>query len=202
MSTDIYLATGNEHKREEFAQLFDALGLPLRLLSANVVGGMPDVLEDAETFAGNALHKASALFAHTPVPAWVIADDSGLCVDALEGAPGVHSARYAGLEADAQANNTKLLQELADVPSIERTARFVCAVAVIQNSGVTHIFEGQCAGRLLSAPQGYAGFGYDPLFVPDGHTQTFAELGADVKNQISHRARALQAFADWYHEHY
>ncbi|MDI9491367.1 MAG: non-canonical purine NTP pyrophosphatase, partial [Bacillota bacterium] len=120
-----------------------------------------------------------------------IADDSGLAVDALGGAPGVYSARYAGPEADDQANNAKLIAALADVPKAGRTGRYVSVITLAYPDGRLLTARGECTGTLLTAPRGTGGFGYDPLFVPDGTTLTFAEMSAEQKNRISHRARAL-----------
>lgn len=127
----------------------------------------------------------------------VLADDSGLEVDALEGRPGVYSARFAGEGADDSANNRKLLKEMDGVPTEQRTARFRCVMVVAENGAERANFAGEVAGRILEEQKGEAGFGYDPLFIPDGHGHSFAELGPDVKNQISHRARALQELVAW-----
>ncbi len=174
-----------------------AAGLPLEIVSAREVGEMPDVVEDAGTFVGNARKKARALKAKLPVDAWVLADDSGVCVDALEGGPGVESAYYAGPEHDPAANLRKLTQVMRDVPDDRRGAHFLCVLLVLPGGGEEEIFEGVCGGRLLREPKGGGGFGYDPLFVPDGFEQSYAELGEDVKNRISHRARAWARFAEW-----
>ena len=192
-----YLASNNAHKAAEFASLAAASGLPLEIRSAREVGGMPAVTEDAGTFAGNARKKARALRAKAPAGVGVIADDSGLCVDALDGAPGVESAYYAGPAGDAAANLAKLVRVMREVPAERRGAHFVCVLFVIAAEGEELIFEGVCGGGLRNEPRGGAGFGYDPLFVPDGHAQTYAELGEGVKNRISHRARTWARFAEW-----
>ncbi len=140
------------------------------------------------TFKGNALLKARSLKASHPGE-WILADDSGLEVAALNGEPGVRSARYAGEDGNTAKNNALLLKRLEGVS--DRRARFVCAVALISPKGVETVVEGYCEGRILAEASGSGGFGYDPLFVPDGHEQTFAELGAEAKNKISHRARAI-----------
>ena len=158
---------------------------------------MPAVVEDAGTFAGNARKKAEALRARLPAGAWALADDSGLCVDALDGGPGVESAYYAGPQGDSAANLTKLVATLRDVPDVARGAQFRCVLVVAGPAGAEHVFEGMCAGHLLREPRGGAGFGYDPLFVPAGHALSFAELGAPVKNTLSHRARAWARLAEW-----
>ena len=202
--TTLLLATRNLHKVEEIHAL---LGPGWELLTLRDFPGAPEVVEDAATFAGNAAKKAESLARWVagragarPGGFFVLADDSGLVVDALGGAPGVHSARFAADETGAAgnapdaANNAKLLRLLATVPAAERTARFHCVLAlapVPPDAGPTEFFSGACEGLLGFAPRGAAGFGYDPLFLPQGQSLSFAELGAAVKNGISHRARAL-----------
>ncbi len=158
---------------------------------------IPEVDEDADTFIGNAAKKAREVSAVTGLPA--LADDSGLCVDALAGAPGVWSARYAGPDADDAANNAKLLVALADVPVAQRTAYFRCALVLADVRGAlgdTIISaDGTCPGEILTAPRGSAGFGYDPLFLVVALGQTFAELDLARKSDLSHRARAMRAIA-------
>jgi XTP/dITP diphosphohydrolase len=192
MTRALYLATGNAHKLREFQQMFAAAGLPWTVLGAAVLGGMPLVDENAGTFSDNALLKARALQKLAPQDAWVLADDSGLEVSALGGAPGVHSARYAGPGAQDGANTEKLLRALAIVPDGSRAARFVCVLALLGPAGAEKLFEGECRGRIGRAPSGGGGFGYDPVFFPEGFEKTFAELGDDVKNKISHRGLALR----------
>ncbi len=193
----LHLASGNAHKVAEFEQLAASSGLPVVIRSAREAGGMPPVDEDAGTFTGNALKKARALKARLPAEAWVLSDDSGLCVDALGGAPGVESAYYAGPQGDPAANLEKLVRTLADVPAARRGAHFVCVLAVIDAAGNERLFEGHCHGTLAAAPRAGGGFGYDPLFVPDGETMTFAELADGPKNRLSHRARAWAELARW-----
>lgn len=193
----IYLASGNAHKAAEFVALVADSGLVLAIVSARAVGGMPAVAEDTGTFVGNARKKAQALKARLPTDAWVLADDSGLCVDALDGHPGVESAYYAGPAGDAKANLAKLVAVMRDVPEEQRGAHFTCVLLVLDGTGGEWVFEGVTRGRLLREPRGGAGFGYDPLFVPEGHERSFAELGEAVKNGISHRARAWALFAAW-----
>lgn len=200
-----YLASNNAHKAAEFAALAQVSGLPVTIASAREIGGMPPVTEDAGSFVGNARKKARALHARlaagtTRAEAGVIADDSGLCVDVLDGGPGVESAYYAGPAGDPAANLARLVEVMRDVPDERRGAHFMCVLFVITAAGEELIFEGVCGGSLRREPRGSAGFGYDPLFVPDGFAQTYAELGEAVKNRISHRARAWARLAEWVRE--
>jgi XTP/dITP diphosphohydrolase len=191
-----YLASGNAHKALELQALARAGGAPAEILSARELGGMPTVAEDAGSFLGNARKKAHALRALAPAAAWVLADDSGLCVEALGGAPGVESAYYAGPQADGAANLAKLVAALQVVPEGARGAHFVCVLVALAPAGAEWTFEGRCEGTLLRAPRGRAGFGYDPLFVPAGEARSLAELGEERKNQLSHRARAWARLAE------
>jgi len=195
---NLYLASGNAHKVAEMNALAQASGLALQIVSAKTVGGMPPVVEDAGTFVGNARKKARALQSVLPAGAWVLADDSGLCVVALDGAPGVESAYYAGPEGDGAANLRKLVAVMATVPPAQRGAYFVCVLVVVGPDATEVVFEGRCDGVLAEAPQGGAGFGYDPLFVPTGHTESFAQLGDAIKNELSHRGRAWVQLARWF----
>ena len=178
--------------------LVQASRLDVEIVSAKAVGGMPPVVEDTGTFIGNARKKALALKAIVPADAWVLADDSGLCVDKLGGGPGVESAYYAGPEGDGAANLKKLVEVMCGVPSAKRGAHFMCVLLLAGPNGAETIFEGRCEGVLSDEPKGGAGFGYDPLFVPDGYTQSFSELGDDVKNTLSHRGRAWAKLAAWW----
>lgn len=190
---DLVLATRNPGKvREIRALLHD---LPVRLHSAVDFPDAPMVEEDAPTLEGNARKKAATLQAHTGLP--TLADDTGLEVAALNGRPGVHSARYAGPDADDTANRARLRQAMQH--QADRTARFRTVLAFAEDDAV-QFFEGICTGRLLDEERGHGGFGYDPLFVPDGETRTFAELSPAEKNRISHRGRALRAFAAYLHQ--
>lgn len=194
----LYLASGNTHKAGEFQALAAAARLEgVEILSARAVGGMTAVEEDTGTFIGNARKKAQALRPIVPTDAWVLADDSGVCVDELGGAPGVESAYYAGPQGDAAANLQKLVERMRGVPDGRRGAQFFCVLVLAGPGGVEQVFEGRCTGRLRHEPAGGAGFGYDPIFTPDGYTQSYAELGDEVKNQISHRARAFAAMVAW-----
>lgn len=185
----IVLATRNENKVRELAAML--AGLPIRLESIGSYPDAPDVEETGATFAENAVLKAKAAAQHTGL--WAMADDSGLEVDALDGQPGVYSARFAGPGATDADNNEKLLKLMADVPDDRRTARFRCAIALAAPDGRIFVDEGTCEGRIARAPRGEGGFGYDPLFVVPELGRTFAELPAAEKDRISHRGRALTA---------
>lgn len=187
---ELIIATGNPHKVEEFELLLADLGF--NVCSAQVCGGMPEVDENGDSFAANAQLKAEALRKIAPADAWVLADDSGLEVDALDGAPGIFSARYAGEDANDGDNLAKLLDALADVPAGKRTARFRCVLCLIDPDGFITHYDGTCEGSMDFKPQGSEGFGYDPAFIPDGYSESFGQLGEDVKSRLSHRARAVQ----------
>jgi len=214
----LLIATRNAHKVGEIQTI---LGAEFRCLTLGEFSDAPAVVEDAETFAGNATKKAVELAKWVTADNsqfeirnlkldFVLADDSGLEVDALNGAPGVHSARFAALDKSENShdadNNAKLLRLLKDVPPEKRTGRFRCVIALapvpagkIESASPVcfadefeaNVFDGACEGRIQFAASGHGGFGYDPLFVPDGFAQSFAELGEDVKNNLSHRAKAL-----------
>ena len=197
MSMKLYLASGNAHKAQEFQSLADASGLPLQVFSARAVGGMPPVVEDTGSFEGNARKKALALRQRLPADGWALADDSGLCVDALDGAPGVESAYYAGAAGDSEANLAKLVATMRDIPAARRAAHFRCVLLLVGPDGEAHTFDGRCNGRLLESPRGGHGFGYDPLCAPDGYAESLAEWGESVKNRLSHRGRAWAALVAW-----
>ncbi|MGD9874330.1 MAG: XTP/dITP diphosphatase [Kiritimatiellia bacterium] len=189
----LLIATRNRHKLDEFQKLF---GAHVEITSGLDFPHLPDVVEDGDTFEANAVKKAVTLAKSTGL--WALADDSGLEVDALGGKPGVYSARYAGEPTDYHANNRKLLKDLSGVTN--RRARFVCVMALSDPSGRAQTVRGTCEGQIIHETRGAHGFGYDPLFVPDGHEQTFAELGDEIKNSISHRANALKkAREQWEH---
>lgn len=192
---NVFLASGNTHKLIELAELCLLHELPVNLYSAEALGGMPEVDENAVDYAGNARLKAVAVLPRAPKGDWVLADDSGLEVDALDGAPGVHSARYA--EGGDEANNAKLLKALAHLPADQRTARFRCVLVLMRGGSqcAFEIYEGTCEGRIALEPTGAEGFGYDPLFIPDGHEESFASLGAGIKQRLSHRSMAVAAWA-------
>lgn len=189
----LLVATRNKHKLEEIRQIFSLPGLTL--LSADEVSGIPeDVVENAKTFEGNALKKAREMGVASGL--WTLADDSGLEVEALNNAPGVYSARYAGEPCDYTANNAKLLLELTG--KLNRRARFRCVIALRAPDGREWTVEGRCEGHISQAGRGTKGFGYDPLFVPEGYSETFAELDSATKNSLSHRGNALRkAAVEW-----
>lgn len=181
----LVFATNNSHKLEEVSAV---LGDQLDILSLKEIGCTEDIPETATTLEGNALLKAQHVYNQYGYDCF--ADDTGLEVEALEGRPGVYSARYAGEDQNAERNMEKLLHELEG--STNRRARFRTVVALIEGGNVRY-FEGQISGQIIGNRKGSAGFGYDPVFVPDGYSQTFAELGSELKNKISHRALAIQA---------
>lgn len=207
----LIIATRNAHKVQEIRQI---LGQDFRCLQLNDFPGAPAAVEDADTFAGNATKKTLCLAqwlekspGSKPENCRVLADDSGLEVDALNGAPGVHSARFAAGDAPGfvntpdAANNEKLLRLLAGIPPEKRTARFRCVLAVLklgQPAKFVALCEGACEGRIRENAAGKGGFGYDPLFIPNGHAQSFAELGEEIKNSLSHRAKALARLKDYF----
>lgn len=189
----LVIATRNAHKTAEIARMLEGL---YEVADLSAFPDAPEVEETGSTFAENAVLKAVS--ASRAIPGLVLADDSGLCVDALGGEPGVRSARYAGEGGDSSANNAKLMAELArrggEGPL---TARFACAMAVARGGEVLGVFEGSVEGTMLTQLRGSEGFGYDPLFVPEGYDETFAELPGDVKNGMSHRGRALAQVIAW-----
>ena len=222
--TTLLIATRNAHKVGEIQAI---LGTQFRCLTLKEFPGAPAVVEDAETFAGNATKKAmelarwlagnSKLKTQNSKSDFVLADDSGLEVDALNGAPGVHSARFAALDKSENSrdadNNARLLRLLQAVPLEKRTGRFRCVIALVPvtcekvesaasvcfaDEFEAHTFDGACEGWIQFTASGQGGFGYDPLFVPDGFKQSFAELGEDVKNNLSHRAKALAKLKNYF----
>lgn len=189
MKTILVVATFNQHKLAEIRAILPELPVALKALG-DFPGARPAV-EDGETLEENALKKAEAAARFTGL--WALADDTGLEVDALGGAPGVWSARYAGPGASGAANNAKLLDELAGLPQEKRAARFACVTALVSPAGEKFLARGVLEGRITTAPRGGSGFGYDPLFELAGSGRTLAELGGQEKNALSHRARALKA---------
>ena len=186
--TELVVATRNAGKLREIGHLLAGEGIAV--LGLEAFPELPEVVEDGDTFAANARKKAETIAQLTGRPC--LADDSGLAVDALNGAPGVHSARYAGMQGDDAANNARLLRELAHVPDSQRQAAFCCVMALCRPGEGTTLFEGRVTGRILSAPRGHGGFGYDPLFLVDGCDRTMAELPLAEKNRLSHRGQALR----------
>jgi XTP/dITP diphosphohydrolase len=192
----VVLATRNAAKLRELARILNAEGLggaQIRLAGLDEYPGAPDVPETGATFEANALLKARAIADYTGLPA--VADDSGLCVDALNGMPGVLSARWAGGHGDDRANLQLVLAQVADVPDSRLGAQFVCAAALVgPGSGAREwVVTGRLEGRLVREPRGSGGFGYDPIFLPDGFDQTTAEMTPEAKDAISHRGRAFRA---------
>lgn len=188
----IVLASNNKNKIKEIKSILMRVGCDMEVSSLEEIGFHNEIVEDGTTFEENALIKARTVSALGYIG---IADDSGLCVDALNGAPGIYSARYAGEPCDHQKNNEKILKALDGKEDEERSAAFVSVIACTLPCGKSFTVRGECRGRMLKTPAGDGGFGYDPLFLPDGFEKTFAELSFDEKNSISHRGRALEAFA-------
>ncbi|MEI6350345.1 MAG: RdgB/HAM1 family non-canonical purine NTP pyrophosphatase [Verrucomicrobiota bacterium] len=188
----LLIATRNRHKTQELAAMLGA-GFHIEDLSAHT--DFPEVEETGATFLDNAAIKAIAASNHFGGDTLVMADDSGLEVDALGGAPGVRSARFADPGANDRKNLELLLEKLTGVEL--RSARFRCVIAVARNGQVLASFDGACEGEIIGEARGSAGFGYDPVFVPTGHSETFAEIGAELKNQMSHRAKALKSALEW-----
>ena len=191
-NTTVVVATGNAHKLVEIEAILSKVMPGISFVALGQLGDFPDPEENGQTFRDNALIKAMAALDDVDCVA-AIADDSGICVDALDGAPGIYSARYAGEHGNDAANNQKLLAELADVADEDRTARFHSTVALVYRDGSVLVGEGDCEGVIGHEPKGQNGFGYDPLFWPeDAPGKTMAELEPDEKNAISHRFHALQ----------
>ena len=185
----LVVASGNKGKIKEIKSILKDFNLEIK--SKDEVGLKDlEVIEDQPTLEGNARKKALEIHKHTK--GIVLADDSGLFVDYLDGAPGVYSARYAGVDGDDEANNKKLLKELEGVALEDRKAKFKTVIAIVLEDETVETVVGECGGRIITEPRGDAGFGYDPLFVPDSYDQTFSQLDAGIKNQISHRSHALE----------
>ena len=195
----ILLATNNIHKVEEIQAILKDLGYEV-LARDQVYDGNFDIDENAETLAGNALLKAQGLRKLVPETYMVLADDTGLFVDALDGAPGVHSARYAGDAHDDEANKKKLLKELEEVPEEKRTARFKTVMALVQADKDPVFIEGILEGKIATEERGDSGFGYDPLFIPEGYSLSLGQMNPEEKNSISHRHNALIKLAEYLKE--
>lgn len=189
MKKTIVISTGNQHKVDEIKNILK--DLPFEVISKNQIG-LKDIkiIEDGSTLEENSIKKAKALSERTDY--MVMADDSGLFVDILDGEPGVYSSRYGGEEGNDSKNNERLLKELIDVPCKNRTGRFKTVIALIKENKEVITLEGECKGSIAFENRGEGGFGYDPLFIPEGYNKSFAELGEEEKNKISHRAMALE----------
>ncbi|MEZ7963445.1 MAG: RdgB/HAM1 family non-canonical purine NTP pyrophosphatase [Candidatus Nanopelagicales bacterium] len=193
MTQKVVIASRNDHKIEEMRRILEQGGLDIELVGTGEFPDLPDVEETCATFAANALLKARAVSEFTGLPA--VGDDSGLCVDALNGMPGILSARWSGTHGNDQANLELLLAQISQVPIDRRGASFVCAAAYVHPDGTEFVVEGQMPGALIDTPRGENGFGYDPVFVPHGHQVTSAEMTSELKDSISHRGKALASLA-------
>jgi XTP/dITP diphosphohydrolase len=193
----IILATKNRHKLEEIQRI--CKDLAVEWIGLSDLSQSVEIEENGESFEENALIKARGVHRVTELP--VVADDSGLIVDALNGAPGIYSSRFSGPDATTEENNALLLKKLQNVPDEKRTARFV-TVAAFVDANLEKLFRGEIEGKIIRIPRGDTGFGYDPLFQPEGYEKTFAELGEEVKNSISHRARAFNQLKQFLKEYY
>jgi XTP/dITP diphosphohydrolase len=194
MTQKLVIASRNDHKIQEMRRILEQVGLDIELVGIAEFPDLPDVEETGSTFAANAMLKARAVSEFTGLPA--VGDDSGLCVDALNGMPGILSARWSGTHGNDQANLALLLAQISQVPTDRRGASFICAAAYVHPDGTEFVVEGQMSGTLIDAPVGTNGFGYDPIFVPQGHQITSAQMSAELKDSISHRGKALTALAD------
>lgn len=186
---ELFLASRNSGKVMEVKAFIKGIDTNIKLRSLLDTPEIPDIEETGKTFEENAVLKAKSIYDILHIP--VIADDSGLAVDHLQGKPGVYSARYSGKNASDEDNCRKLLEELKDVKAGNRSAEFICVI-VLYKDNKAEVFQGECPGRIGFAACGNGGFGYDPLFIPDGYAETFAELPLAVKNKISHRGKALE----------
>lgn len=185
----IVLGTNNQDKLKELKRMFDSA--KIEVLCLKDFSKCPDVIEDGKTFEANARKKARDYSKHTGL--LTLADDSGLMVPCLRGKPGVYSARFAGPGCTYKDNNQKLLRLLKDKPTAKRAAKFVCVISIYNNGKFIKSVRGECPGKVALAEKGTHGFGYDPVFIPQGYTKTFSELSPATKNQISHRGKALRA---------
>ena len=199
MSVQLVLATRNAKKLAELDRLLAGAGLDVEILGSDAFSELPEIEETGSTFAENSLIKARAVSTHTGLIA--IADDSGLCVDALDGQPGIYSARWAGEGATDESNLDLGLEQIRDVEPAHRTAHFACAAALVLPSGEEYVVHGQVNGVLLTQRRGEGGFGYDPIFLPDGFDATTAEMTPEQKDAISHRGQAMRALVPVIQEH-
>ena len=199
MSVQLVLATRNAKKLAELDRLLAGAGLDVEILGSDAFGDLPEIEETGSTFAENSLIKARAVSTHTGLIA--IADDSGLCVDALDGQPGIYSARWAGQGATDESNLDLVLEQIREVEPARRTAHFACAAALVLPSGEEYVVQGQVNGVLLTQRRGVGGFGYDPIFLPDGFDITTAEMTSEQKDAISHRGQAMRALVPVIQEH-
>ena len=186
----LIIATRNAHKTEEIRTI---LGDQFEISDVTAYPELPEIEETGSTFLENARLKALGISRR--VEGWVLADDSGLEVDTLDGAPGVWSSSFGGEEGNHEKNNQRLIKEMTGVAN--RKARFLCTLVLAKDGAEQAVFRGSVEGTITQSPTGTGGFGYDPLFIPEGYSQTFAELGAETKSQLSHRARAIQSFASY-----
>jgi XTP/dITP diphosphohydrolase len=199
VSVQLVLATRNAKKLAELDRLLVGAGLDVQILGSDAFSELPEIEETGSTFAENSLIKARAVSTHTGLIA--IADDSGLCVDALDGQPGIYSARWAGQGATDESNLDLVLEQIRDVEPAHRTAHFACAAALVLPSGEEYVVHGQVNGVLLTQRRGEGGFGYDPIFLPDGFDITTAEMTSEQKDAISHRGQAMRALVPVIQEH-
>jgi len=197
-SDKILIATKNQGKVAEIKDLVK--DIPITFLSLSDFPNIPDVIEDGVTFEENALKKARTIAAKTGLPS--LADDSGLCIDALGGQPGVFSSRYAGEQTSDLEKCKHILEEMSEIPDNSRSARFVCVLAFVFPHGEEHIFEGVCEGRITRELRGSLGFGYDPIFYYEEAQMTFAEMSSESKNKVSHRGQALRKFAEYLRQNF
>jgi XTP/dITP diphosphohydrolase len=199
VSVQLVLATRNAKKLAELDRLLVGAGLDVQILGSDAFSELPEIEETGSTFAENSLIKARAVSTHTGLIA--IADDSGLCVDALDGQPGIYSARWAGQGATDESNLALVLEQIRDIEPAHRTAHFACAAALVLPSGEEYVVHGQVNGVLLTQRRGEGGFGYDPIFLPDGFDITTAEMTSEQKDAISHRGQAMRALVPVIQEH-
>jgi len=199
VSVQLVLATRNAKKLAELDRLLAGAGLDVQIVGSDAFSELPEIEETGSTFAENSLIKARAVSTHTGLIA--IADDSGLCVDALDGQPGIYSARWAGQGATDESNLDLVLEQIRDIEPARRTAHFACAAALVLPSGEEYVVQGQVNGVLLTQRRGVGGFGYDPIFLPDGFDITTAEMTSEQKDAISHRGQAMRALVPVIQEH-